>query len=93
MGVETIKRRWNVKIKEEMIDEYMRKYSEHHCLLVKRYRTVFHYVWVLEANENKFKIHVGKSLYHRYRIGSQLTIGRIGKKLVNIRSEIVKNDK
>ena len=79
--------------KDEMIDKYMRKYSEHHCLLVKKYRTIFRYVWVLEENESRFKIHVGKSLYLHHHIGSRLTIGRIGKKLINIRSGFAKLDK
>ena len=82
-----------MKSKDEMVDEYMRKYSEHHCLLVKKYRTVFHYVWVLEENENRFKIHVGKSLYLHHQIGSRMTIGRIGKKMINIRPGFAKFDK
>ena len=82
-----------MKNKDEIIDEYMRKYSEHHCVLAKKYRTIFNYIWVLEENQNKFKIQVGKSLYLHHPIGSRLTIGRIGKKLINIRLGFAKLDK
>ena len=79
--------------KDETIEKYLSKYSEHRCLLVKKYRTVFHYVWVLEENGNRFKIHVGKQLYLLHPIRSRLTIGRIGKKLINIRPGFAKSDK
>lgn len=31
--------------------EYLNKYTEHHGVLVKKYRTVFHYVFVIEENK------------------------------------------
>ena len=73
--------------------DYLNKYSNHHCILIKKYRTIFHYIWLLEENGNIFKIHVGKALYFRTELGTQLTIGKIGRKLINIRPGFCKTDK
>ena len=83
----------DVKNKNKMIYNSSSKYSEHHCVLVKKYRTLFHYIWVLEENGKKFKIHIGKAMYISTEIGSQLTIGRIGRKLINLRKGVCKLDK
>ena len=82
-----------MKNKSEKVNDYMNKYSDHHCTLIKKYRTLFHYVLVLEDNGQKFKVYVGKVLYFRTELGSQLTIGKIGRKLINIRTGVCKTDK
>ena len=64
----------------------MRKYSDQYCVLVKKHRFLFHCIWVLEENGNRFRVHVGKELYAKIKIGEPLTIGRIGRKLINIRT-------
>lgn len=79
--------------KNEQINDYMNKYSDHHCTLIKRYRTPFHYVWVLEENGQNFKVYVGKALYFRTDLGTRLTIGKIGRKLINVRPGFCKTDK
>ena len=60
-------------------------YSEHRCVLVKKYRALFHYVWLLDDVGKRFKVNVGKALYDRVQVGEKLTLGRIGNKLENIR--------
>ena len=82
-----------MKNKNEKVNDYMNKYSDHHCTLIKKYRTLFHYVWVLEEKGQKFKVYIEKALYFRTELGSQLTIGKIGRKLINIRSGFCKTDK
>ena len=74
-----------MKTREQIIDKYLSKYSEHHCILFEKKRTLFHYVWMLQDNEGVFKVYVGKALYLDIDIGQQLTIGRIGKQLINVR--------
>ena len=82
-----------MKNKNEKVNDYMNNSSDHHCTLIKKYRNLFHYVWVLEENGQKFKVYVGKALYFRIELGTQLTIGKIGRKLINIRSGFCKTDK
>jgi len=82
-----------MKNKDEKVNDYMNKYSDHHCTLTKKYRTLFHYVWVLEENGQEFKVYVGKALYFHIELGTQLTIGKIGRKLLNIRPGFCKTDK
>ncbi len=61
-------------------------YSEHQCVLIKKYRGFFRYVWLLDDSGKRFRINVGKMLYDRVQAGEKLTIGRIGRKLINIRT-------
>ena len=82
-----------MKSSSKLTHDYLNKYSNHHCILIKKYRTVFHYIWLLEENDNIFKIHVGKALYLQIDIGTKLTIGRIGRKLINIRTGFCKIEK
>ena len=81
-----------MKTREQIIDKYLSKYSEHHCILFEKKRTLFHYVWLLQNNEGVFKVYVGKALYLDIDIGQQLTIGRIGKQLINVRRGHCKMD-
>ena len=83
----------NMRNKIEQINDYMNKYSDHHCTLIKKYRTLFHYVWVLEENGQNFKVYVGKALYFRTDLGIRLTIGKNGRKLINVRPGFCKTDK
>lgn len=74
----------NSKLKT--VDDHLKKYAEHHCTLIKKYRGSFHYVWVLDDRGARFHINVGKMLYYDGQIGGKYTIGRIGRKLISIRS-------
>ena len=81
-----------MKSREQIREDYLSKYSEHHCTLIKKYRTVFRYVLVLRDKEDTFKIYVGQALYSDIKIGQRLTIGRIGRQLINIRFGYCKID-
>ena len=82
-----------MKANEQSIDNCLKKYSEHHCVLIKKYRGLFRYVWVLDDNGILFRINVGKALYYGSQIGSKFTIGRMGRKLINIRRGFCKFSK
>ena len=82
-----------MKYENEKVNGYMNKYSDHHCTLIKKYRSLFHYVCMLEEDGQKFKVYVGKALYFRNKLGTRLTIGKIGRKLINARTEFCKTDK
>ena len=82
-----------MKNKIERVNDYMNKYSYHYCTLIQKYRTLFHYVWVLEENGQEFKVYVGKALYFCTELGARLTIGKIGQKLINVRTGFYKTDK
>ena len=79
-----------MKVNERSIDNCLKKYSEHHCILIKKHKGLLHYVWVLDDNGTLFRVNVGKALYYESPIGSKFTIGRIGRKLINIRSGFCK---
>ena len=81
-----------MKSREQRIENYLSKYSEHHCILINKKRTLFHYVWVLQDKEDVFKVYVGKALYLDINIGQRLTIGRIEKQLINVRLGYCKMD-
>ena len=81
-----------MKTREQLIDKYLSKYSEHHCILLEKKRTLFHYVWMLQDKEDIFMVYVGKTLYLDVNIGQRLTVGKIGKRLINIRRGYCKMD-
>ncbi len=72
-------------INDAIANRALSRYSEHHCVLIKKYRTLFHYVWLLDDGGKKLRVNVGKALYDEKQIGTKLTIGRIGRRLINIR--------
>ena len=71
----------------------IKNYTDHHCILERKYRTPFHYVWVLKENGVRFRVNVGKALYDRSVVGTELTIGRCKKRLINVRSGFCKIEK
>ena len=81
-----------MKSRGQQIETYLGKYSEHHCILINKKKTLFHYVWVLQDENDIFKVYVGKSLYSDINIGQRITIGRIGKQLINVRLRYCKMD-
>lgn len=71
----------------------MENYTDHHCVLERKYRTPFHYVWILNDNGTRFRVNVGKALYDGIAIGDKLTIGRCKRRLINVRSGFCKIEK
>jgi len=83
-----------VKAFKEMHLDNINKYYKEHCgSLIKKYRSVFgKYIFVVDENGKKSKVNVGKFIYQDTKLGSILTIGEINGKLINIRSDICKNN-
>lgn len=74
------------------VEKYMARYSEHRGVVVKKYRNLLgKCVLVLDENNILIKVNVGKTLYQVIEIGCKLTIGKIGRKLINIRPGFAKN--
>jgi len=79
--------------KEMHLDNINKYYKEHRGCLIKKYRSVFgKYIFVVDENGKKSKVNVGKCIYEDTKLGSILTIGEINGKLINIRSDICKNN-
>lgn len=69
-----------------------KNYNEHRGVLIKKYCTVFgKYVFVIDENGKKSKVYVGKGIYEDTKLYSELTVGEINRRLVNIRFGICEN--
>ncbi len=63
-----------------------RHYQEYRGVLVKKYRDFWgHYVFIIQGNISMGKVYVGKGFYDTINLGTELIIGAIRRKLVNIR--------
>lgn len=71
----------------------MKNYADHHCVLERKYRTLFRCVWILNDNGTRFRVNVGKVLYESITIGEKLTLGRCKRRLINVRSGFCKTEK
>lgn len=77
------------QMKMDYIDKH---YTEHRGVLIQKYRNFFgRYIFVIDETDKKSKVYVGKCIYEDTTLGSQLTIGEINRKLINIRPGICKN--
>lgn len=74
-----------MKIKEQNVDETVKKYTQHRAYLLKKRRGLFRHIWVIECSDKIFRVHVGRALYRRERVGAGLVVVRDGKKLINIK--------
>lgn len=62
-------------------------YKEHSGILVRKTKNVFgKYIFTINDGTKTVSVKVGKELFEIYQLNAQLTIGFIGKKLINIRS-------
>ncbi len=67
-------------------DFMLHDYKDIQGVLVKKHRSVFgKYIIVIEENDIRTKIIVGKSIYNNAKIGTKWTIGHINGQLINIR--------
>jgi len=65
----------------------IKNYKEHRGILVKKGKNIFgEYILKVNDGTKTVSVKVGKGLFDTYPLNSQLTIGFIGKKLINIRS-------
>ena len=69
----------------------MNDYKEIRGTLIKKKRTVFGR-YTLYIRANTVSVLTGKIIFSNIRIGAQLTVGYIGRKLINIRPGIAWND-
>lgn len=69
------------------------KYKEIRGTLTKKTRFLGKYVFTVSDVDDTAKVYVGKGLYNDklYVIGAKLTVGHIGRKLINIRPGIQAN--
>ncbi len=69
------------------------KYKEIRGTLYKKRHTVFGYRFYIWDNSNTVAVTVGKGIFFdaHYNVGKKLTVGYIGRKLINIRPGIVVN--
>ncbi|MBQ8837352.1 MAG: hypothetical protein IJ002_07610 [Clostridia bacterium] len=64
----------------------LNKYTNHSGTLIKKYKNIFgQYVFVLRENDSKVYVNVGKALFDFYNINDRITVGKIGRRLINIR--------
>ena len=82
-------------MKEKSIDRYMSKYRDIRGTLVKKRKCLFGstMIFVISDGKETVPVKVGKGLDSIYPVGCKLTIGYIGRKLINIRPGIVYDDK
>lgn len=68
-------------------------YKEIRGTLIKKKRTVIgnHYLYINDGNHTVSVI-IGKGAFNLYSVGSKLTVGYIGHRLINIRTGIVENE-
>ena len=62
-------------------------YKELRGILIKKTKNIFwEYIFKVNDGTKTVSVKVGKGLFDKYQLNSQLTIGFKGKKLINIRS-------
>lgn len=65
-------------------------YGEHRGILEKKVKNIWgEYVFKVNDGTKAISVKVGKGLFDMYQLNSQVTIGYIGKKLINIRPGII----
>ncbi len=71
----------------------MANYKEIRGTLVKKRSTLCgrHYLYINDGSHT-VSVEIGKSAFDRCPVGMQLTVGHIGRRLINIRPGIVEND-
>ena len=74
-----------MKKNERALEENAKQYTLHRCYLIKKRRGLFRHIWVIECEDRKFRVNVGRLLYRREKVGAKLAVLRDGKKLINIK--------
>lgn len=70
----------------------MPEYSEHRGIVIRKYRNFWgSFVLVLQEGGGSVKVNTGKGIYENCVIGGEYTIGKTGRKLVNIRQGTAEN--
>ncbi len=65
-------------------------YEEHRGILEEKEKNIFgKYTFKVNDGTKIVSVKVGKALFDMYQLNSKVTIGHIGKKLINIRPDII----
>ena len=73
-------------IKQMQLEQIDKTYNDYQGFLMQKYKNFFgKYVFVIEQDSNAVKFYVGKGVFDSFAVGSKLTVGLLGKKLINIR--------
>lgn len=71
----------------------IKNYKELKGTINKKDTNIFKkYYIVVSDGKNQITFGVGKGLFDMYAVGEQVTIGYVGKKLINIRKGICENE-
>ncbi len=71
----------------------IKKYAEHSGILIKKSKNLLgEYIFKVNDGTKTISVKVGKALFEMYQVNSKITIGYIGRKLINIRLGILFND-
>ena len=78
-------------MKEKSIERYMSNYRDIRGTLIKKRKCLFNnnLIFVISDGKETVSVKVGKGLDSMYPVGCELTVGHIGRKLINIRPGIV----
>ena len=63
----------------------LENYKDIRGTLVRKRKCLGRYMFIISDKKEKVKVIVGKGLYEDYSVGDRLTVGHIGKMLINIR--------
>ena len=82
-------------MKEKAVERYMSKYSEIRGVLTKKRKSFLgrFEIFVISDGTHTVSVKAGKGLGEMYEIGCELTVGYIGRRLINIRPGITYGDK
>ena len=73
-------------IKKMQFEQIDKTYNDYQGFLIRKYKSFFgKYVFVMEQDSNTVKFYVGKGIFDSVAVGSKLTVGLLGKKLISIR--------
>lgn len=65
-------------------------YEEHRGILEKKVKNIWgEYIFKVNDGTKTVSVKVGKALFGMYQLNSQVTIGYMGKKLINIKPGII----
>ena len=78
-------------MKKKSIELYMSKYRDIRGTLIKKRKCLLdnNLIFVISDGKETVSVKVGKDLDSMYPVGCKLTVGHIGRNLINIRPGIV----
>ena len=82
------------RMRKRFVDSYMSKYEDIRETLTEKRRSFFgkYEIFVISDGKKTVSVKAGKGLGTLYPIGCRLTVGHIGRQMINIRPGIVYGD-